>query len=185
MKSSRARPFPGRAPGSLCSLDSSLIVKTRRLNHAARFWAGTGAYPIAPAQDYSQRPVSSLTGADGQNFSIRATKKPRDLFRARGFDFFGSSLSHRYPRALFRLFGGSNLGGLLRPIRTEIRAHKLTIDGQTVAPWQGSSLRSPVCQSHGHGSSCSLVHGSAYFNSLYSKRFVVKRKINSISRIVS
>lgn len=142
MKSSRAQTFPVRAPGSLCSLDFSLIVKTPRLNHVAHFWVGTGANPIAPTQDYSQWPGLQTSGGRAKFFT-RTTKKPRDLFRARGYGFFGLSLSHRNPRALYRLFGGSNLGGLFRPIRTEIRAHKLTIDGQTVAPWQGSSLRSP------------------------------------------
>jgi hypothetical protein len=127
MKSSMARPFPGRAIGSLCSLDFSLIVKKPRLIHVARFSSRRRPRPLHRAEDYSQWPVSSLTGADGQNFSSEQQKNPASS-SGRGVVIFRSFLSHRYPRALYRLFGGLNLGGLPRPIRTEIRAHKLAID---------------------------------------------------------
>lgn len=62
--------------------------QVRRLNHAARFSARTGAYPMAHAEDFMHA-RRSLPGAGGQNF--RPNKKTPRSFRMRGV-----SVSFRY-----------------------------------------------------------------------------------------
>ena len=74
-------------PPAFRSLDSSPIVKTLRLNHAAHFSVGTGAYPIAPTEDFSARPVGDFS--DGPKFLLHPEKQktPRP-FPGAGFSVF-------------------------------------------------------------------------------------------------
>jgi hypothetical protein len=179
MKSSRARSFPDRAPGSLCSLDFSLIVKTPRLTHVARFSSRRRPRPLHRVEDYSQWPVSPLTGADGQNFSSEQQKNPA-TFSGRGVLFFSVWFKPPLPPRP------------LSPVRwLESRRASSSNSYRDTSPQTGNRLTD--CGSLARISlAVALLDlsvawsrkvvllvclASAYFNSLYTERFTVKRKI--------
>jgi hypothetical protein len=136
------RPLPGAAlqPFVLWLFDSAQLSKRHVLHtwHASRHAAGHGRCIVPRTTSTARQPFTRLTG---KIFTAAPTKKPRDLSGA-GFSVFGLFLRHRCTPRPSRLFGGSNLGGLPVRHRTEIRAYKLGICGQTMTHWQGFSLRS-------------------------------------------
>lgn len=126
---------------SLSLFRLSPFVKTLRLNHAAHFSVGTGAYPIAPTEDYSARPAGDFSG--GPKFlHLRKTKNPATwLSRARGFRFC-LFLRHRVSAPWSPHGGSFDLRGELS-IHAEIRTLVRAIRRQTQIAPQGSYLRWP------------------------------------------
>lgn len=123
-----ARAFPARAPTPFLLFSVASPIVTRRLVHAVATLRAPGIPRWLRAEDFLTSPPAPYRGR-------WVPKKNPASFRARGLNF--RSRLHRRPLRHARLFFfGSNLGGLRRPIRTEIRAHEATIGRQSVGYWE-------------------------------------------------
>lgn len=164
-------------PPAFRSLDSSPIVKTLRLNHAAHFSVGTGAYPIAPTEDYSARPVGDFSG--GPKFLLlRKTKNPasvsgRGVF---GFVFFYATVSPRPsgPHTVARSISAGNFPFVRRyepwcgRSTDRLRSHRKVVLACVFLESIARNIE---------GRLLPTVRTAITVNNLQAERFAVKRKI--------